>query len=295
MTEPRDDLPALDPRAAALLATYRRSRAMPPAARARVQDRLSGTCPQEHVLPLMSRRHHGAAWAVALALAAAVLLWLARRGPDLAEKTGDAATMSPAHVATTAPSDASLLAPPPAGPRSEPSITPAVAPEVEAVRPRLKPADRREAAPPREPAALDHPSHAATDLDDAAPAQPDTDLRGEQELLARGWQSLAGGDAGAAARDAGEHARRWPAGVLAPERRALEAAASCVADRGAELARAFLADHPRSPLARRVRDVLPPRPVTSTRNLHRRCPTGSLCGHEGATPDERGPTPCDFT
>jgi hypothetical protein len=44
--------------------------------------------------------------------------------------------------------------------------------------------------------------------------------------------------------------------VLAPERRALEAAATCVDDpsRGAELARAFLADHPRSPLARRVRE-----------------------------------------
>ncbi|MCY0994628.1 hypothetical protein OV203_46315 [Nannocystis sp. ILAH1] len=260
MTEPRDDLPALDPRAAALLATYRRSRAMPPAARARVHDRLSGTCPQAHVLPLMSKRHHGTAWAVALALAAAVLLWLARRGPDLAEKTGDAATMSPAHAAPAAPSGASLLTPPPAGPHSEPALTPpaAPAPEVEAVRPRLKPADRRESSTPtREPAALDHPSHAAADLDDAAPAQPATDLRGEQELLARGWQSLAGGDAGAAARDAGEHARRWPAGVLAPERRALEAAASCVDDpsRGAELARAFLADHPRSPLARRVRDV----------------------------------------
>lgn len=262
MTEPRDDLPALDPRAAALLATYRRSRAMPPAARARVHDRLSGTCPQEHVLPLMSKRHHGAAWAVALALAAAVLLWLARRGPDLAEKTGDAATMSPAHAAPAAASDASLLAPPPAGPRSEPSIAPAVAPtpEAEAVRPRPKPA-----APTRDPVALDRhndSSHATTaepasDLDDAAAPQPAIDLRGEQELLARGWQSLAGGDAGAAARDAGEHARRWPGGVLAPERRALEAAASCVDDpsRGAELARAFLADYPRSPLARRVRDV----------------------------------------
>lgn len=260
MTEPRDDLPALDPRAAALLATYRRSRAMPPAARARVHDRLSETCPPAHVLPLMSKRHHGAAWAVALALAAAVLLWLARRGPDLAEKTGDAATMSPAHAAPTAPSDASLLSPPPAGPRDEPSITPAVAPapEVEAVRPRQKPADRREGVA-RDPAALDRhdDSRAANDLDDAAPAQPAGDLRGEQELLARGWQSLAAGDAGAAARDAGEHARRWPGGVLAPERRALEAAASCVDDppRGAELARAFLADHPRSPLARRVRDV----------------------------------------
>lgn len=258
MTEPHDDLPALDPRAAALLATYRRSRAMPPAARARVHDRLSGTCPQAHVLPLMSRRHHGAAWAVALALAAAVLLWLARRGPDLAEKTGDAATMSPAHAAPTAASDASLLAPPPAAPRSEPSITPAVAPAPEAVRPRLKPTDRRE-SPPRDPAALDRRDdpHASPDLDDAPPAQPASDLRGERELLARGWQSLAGGDAGAAARDAGEHARRWPEGVLAPERRALEAAASCVADpsRDAELARAFLADHPRSPLARRVRDV----------------------------------------
>ncbi|PCC75366.1 hypothetical protein SAMN02745121_03908 [Nannocystis exedens] len=284
MTEPRDDLPALDPRAAALLATYRRGRAMPPAARARVQDRLSGTGPKAHVLPLMSRSDRGTArgtaWAVALALAAAVLLWLARRGPDLAERTGDAATMSPAHAVPTAPSGASLVAPPLIDPRPEPALAPAAAPApaVDVVRPRTRPAGP---APARDPATSEgrgaptpastdldgaaarpqidrrdeDPADASTDLDGAAP--PATDLRGEQALLARGWQSLAQGDARAAARDAGEHARRWPAGVLAPERRALAAAAACVDDpsRGAELARAFLADHPRSPLARRVRDA----------------------------------------
>ncbi|WAS99208.1 hypothetical protein [Nannocystis punicea] len=262
MTEPRDDLPALDPRAAALLATYRRGRAMPPAARARVQARLSGTCPQEHVLPLMPRHRHGTAWAVALALAAAVLLWFgfARRGHDLAEQTGHSPTMSPAHgAAATAAADANPGAAAPADERAEapapvqPVSAAEPTPAAEPVRSRPKPADLR----PTRDATERNDEPAATRDEPVAEEVPASDLRGEQELLARGWQSLASGDAGAAARDAGEHARRYPAGVLAPERRALEAAATCVDDpeRGAELARAFLADHPRSPLARRVRDV----------------------------------------
>ncbi|MDC0720283.1 hypothetical protein [Nannocystis bainbridge] len=252
MTEPRDDLPALDPRAADLLATYRRARAMPPAARARVRDQLVGTGPEGHVLPLRPRRRHDAAWAAALALAAVAILWLARRDSHLSEQTGASATMSPAHgAADPAVNDAALLTPPPAAP--QPGLVPAVAPApTDVVRPRSRPAaDRRDAASPS--VSADGPD----DHRDAHDTAPATDLRGEQALLARGWQALAGGDPGSAARDADEHARRYPAGALAPERRALAAAASCADDpaAGAELARAFLADHPRSPLARRVRDA----------------------------------------
>ncbi|MCY1057611.1 hypothetical protein [Nannocystis sp. SCPEA4] len=243
MTEPRDDLPALDPRAAALLAAYRRGRAMPPAARARVHDQLVGTCSQEHVLPLRRPHRDTRVWAVALALAAAAVLWLARRGPDLAEQTGASATMSPAHGAAAPATNGVSVGPAQPGEAVEPpapavfAAPPAAAPRAVEARPRPKPTRDEPTAPRDEPAPLG-------------------DLRGEQELLARGWRSLAAGDADAATRDADEHARRFPAGVLVPEQRALAAAAACAGDpdRGAELARAFLADHPRSPLARRVRE-----------------------------------------
>lgn len=244
MTEPDDDLPALDPRAAALLAAYRRGRAMPPAARARVHDQLVGTCPPEHVLPIRRAHRDSRVWAVALALAAVAVLWFARRGPDLAEQSGGPATMSPAHGAAAPTTSGVNVGAPLAEPEQPAALPPApevVAPAAPApaieTRARPKPVRDEPIAAPSEPA-------------------PQDDLRGEQELLARGWTALAAGQADAAVRDAGEHARRFPAGVLAPERRALEAAATCVdaPERGAELARAFLADHPRSPLARRVRD-----------------------------------------
>jgi len=245
VTEPDDDLPALDPRAAALLAAYRRGRAMPPAARARVHDQIAGTCSSEHVLPIRRPHRDSRVWAVVLALAAVAVLWSARRGPDLAEQTGAPATMSPAHgAAAPATSDVSVGAAPAADDLElQPSEPPA--PGVVASAP---PAPAQVRARPR-PVRDESPV--------AAPPEPTSDdLRGEQELLARGWQALAAGQAEAAVRDAGEHARRFPGGLLAPERRALEAAATCAdaPERGAELARAFLADHPRSPLARRVRD-----------------------------------------
>lgn len=244
MTEPRDDLPALDPPAAALLAAYRRERAMPPAARARVRERISGTCPEGHVLPFRREHRHARAWAIALAIAAVAILWFARRAPDLAEQTGGSATMSPAHgAAAGAPADASVGSPAVHAARDD--APPIAAPIPEFVPPPGSPPARREASdPPRPRVAAEAPA-------------PANGLRDEQELLARGWRALAAGDVEAATRDADEHARRFPGGVLVPEQRALAAAAACsgAPERGASLARAFLAEHPRSPLTRRVREA----------------------------------------
>jgi hypothetical protein len=50
-----------------------------------------------------------------------------------------------------------------------------------------------------------------------------------------------------------EHARRFPSGVFAVERDALEALASCAVHRDPALARAFANLHPRSPLLDRLR------------------------------------------
>jgi hypothetical protein len=193
-------------------------------------------------------------WAVALALAAAAVVWLARRGPDLAEQTGASATMSPAHgAAAPSASGVSVGAAQPGEPVEPPAVEPVEPPAPVVVAAPQPAAPRAGEARPRPKPTRDEPTATTTTRDEPTALG---DLRGEQELLARGWRSLAAGDADAAARDAGEHARRFPAGVLVPEQRALAAAAACAGDpaRGVELARAFLADHPRSPLARRVRE-----------------------------------------
>lgn len=269
MTDPRQQLPDLDPAAAALLAAYRRGRAMPPAARARVWDRIDRPAPSGHVLKDMYSR---AAWAAAFALAAALALWFARRAPTAAERASAPATLSPDRPATPEPAQTTRGK---AGLTGTATAVDALAPEAAtsaaadartdssartgdakapgsaaaaASEPRTRaPARSRDPAAPR-PAPVTAP-------DEPAPAV--SDLRAEQLLLARGWQALADGRPAEARRDADEHARRFPAGVLEPERRALAAAAACADDRerGRALARVFLADHPRSPLARRLRDA----------------------------------------
>jgi hypothetical protein len=88
-----------------------------------------------------------------------------------------------------------------------------------------------------------------------ATAAPST-LLDELRLVRRAWSALRDhqGDAALAALD--EHAARFPDGELAPERLAARAVALCEigrADEGARAAAAFLAAHPRSPHASRVR------------------------------------------
>lgn len=306
MTDPRDDLPALDPSAAALLRAYRRDHAMPAAARARVADRLGrpapvragapdelpGTCSKVHVLSDRRSARGGPAWAVGLALAAAVLLWFTRPSADLAEQTGHAPTMSPAHGA--ADNAAAAVHARPGDGREPRQVTRAVTPEPrertavtsaasEPVHlavpdsepgrddPPADPEPRRDSphtklSPPapgsHSPRTRPSPDsgtslHPKPDPSELSALESGSSLRDEQELLARGWRALAAGNSSQAARDAAEHARRFPGGVLTPERRALAAAAACrdTPAHGAELAHAFLADYPRSPLARRVREA----------------------------------------
>jgi hypothetical protein len=96
------------------------------------------------------------------------------------------------------------------------------------------------------------PSHAS----DAATVSADA-LAEESALLATARSSLASGDPKAALRALGDHATRFPRGVLSSERRALTAMALCADGRAAEgLATFPLPDEASdTPLSRRVRSA----------------------------------------
>lgn len=106
------------------------------------------------------------------------------------------------------------------------------------------------------------PTAPAAETPAPAPATID-ELPAETALLRRAQAALAAhtatsADDALAALD--EHARRFPSGTLAEERDATRALALCAAGRVAEAqsaARSFLAAHPTSPLAHRVRSACP--------------------------------------
>lgn len=120
-------------------------------------------------------------------------------------------------------------------------------------------------APPRPTSralGLRLPTAPAAEVPAPAPT-PIDELPAETALLRRAQAALAAHtatspDDALAALD--EHARRFPAGTLAEERDATRALALCAAGRITEAqsaARSFLAAHPTSPLAHRVRSACP--------------------------------------
>jgi len=109
-------------------------------------------------------------------------------------------------------------------------------------------------------------SEPATDGLDPTPVQPGSTLAVERELVARAWRALALGETMQALDVAAEHARRFPAGLLAPERAAIDTIARCRrgdAD-GPARAASFHRAHPRSPLAERVDEACTPASKEST-------------------------------
>lgn len=81
-------------------------------------------------------------------------------------------------------------------------------------------------------------------------------LATENALLARAQQAIASGNAGQALAVLDEHARRFPRGMLAPEREAARAIALCGAGRTSEgraQAAPFVKDDADSPIAKRIR------------------------------------------
>jgi hypothetical protein len=90
--------------------------------------------------------------------------------------------------------------------------------------------------------------------DVAPPDDPDA-TRAELTLVARMHTALRKSDSSLALALSAEHERRWPHGVFEVEREAVRAIASCLARAGdaAPRAESFLTEHPRAPLAMRVR------------------------------------------
>jgi hypothetical protein len=101
-----------------------------------------------------------------------------------------------------------------------------------------------------------HGKHAAPAARAEAPRSAADLVAEEASLLRAANGALARGDSSAALARLDEHAARFPHGALSAERQAARVFALCAAGRTAEArgaARAFLAAHPRSPLAAQVR------------------------------------------
>lgn len=90
-----------------------------------------------------------------------------------------------------------------------------------------------------------------------APA-PGSTLAEETRILSQARADLIEGEPEQALTRLGEHARRFPEGMLSEERQALRAVALCEAGRDADgeaAARSFLREHPHAALAQRVRSA----------------------------------------
>lgn len=231
------------------------------------------------------------AWGTATLAAAAVLVLAWQLGGTLAERrqatrTPGAAVMqggggSPqgrASAGAREPAEAHRAAPPPApraplAPDSDPDPSPAVESEARdpagaAARSRSSTSGDPTSGDPNsgDPASGDpasskpEPSHSSRDR---TVTEPGSTLAAERELVARAWRALALGETASALDAAAEHARRFPAGLLVPERVAIDTIARCRrgdAD-GPRRATAFHHAYAGSPLAKRVDEacVAPPR------------------------------------
>jgi hypothetical protein len=165
--------------------------------------------------------------------------------------------VTPVARRTTAPLRALPQPSAPALPSAVDAIAP-TPPAAPAAEPRGAARPRNDALPaPAEPAAVPSLAQATP-----TPAALD-ELPAETALLRRAQAALSlhtETSAGEALAALDEHARRFPAGTLAEEREATRALALCAAGRIGEAqgaARSFLAAHPTSPLAHRVRAACP--------------------------------------
>jgi hypothetical protein len=140
------------------------------------------------------------------------------------------------------------------------------APQAERQAPALTTAAREQEAPAPPPAAIpdepkpEPPRPAVKASASAAPEHAGQgSLRDELASLDAAHVALAGGDASGALRALDDHDRRFPGGALGPESTVLRVEA--LARRGdraaaARLGEAYLAAHPRSPHASRIRSLI---------------------------------------
>jgi hypothetical protein len=262
MTTPRVRLPAPLPRhVRAMLASYRHAHEIPAEIEARIWSVVGADdapAPACDPPPAPAPRRAGLralGWAGAMLAVAALLLLAWRLGGALAERrtlatAPGAAVMQGGGDPSQGQTSAGRVEPRASEPASVPA--PLVAP---AARPDLDPAlaepeaDLDPRRRPRRPAPDPDPDPAT-----AEPEVPASTLAAERALVAEAWRALALGETSQALDTTREHARRFPTGLLAPERVAIETIAHCrqgAAD-GSRRATAFHRAHPRSPLAARV-------------------------------------------
>lgn len=216
-----------------VLAIWREAEGMPPAVMRRVWQRL-----QEPARVRMLPRRPGE-WAWAVAIAAVVLLgwWGVVELRTSASARDRGAPDQAVADRRAAPSERAAIDPlhPPAEP--PPALAP-IAPQQPPPPLRPPPAPRRSTPTP------------TTEL-------PASAVLREREPIARAWSALAAGDPSGALRETAAHARSFPAGILAPERGAIEIIARCQrGDREAPArARTWIGAQPRSPLIDKVRSA----------------------------------------
>ncbi len=259
--------PSLDPRARELLAAYREQEP-PTELRERVWSRIESAA--EAPAPTTIPRVLG----IALGLAAGFVLvfWIvaavdreafAPRSRDAAmQAQDDEASPSPARVVHDArgPSAKGPAAPserepePPTSAATAASSSTAPREDADAASSAAKKSSMKSAKQSaKQPARGAPPTRQA----ESAPLIAGPQLAQEQAVLERGWSALREGRAARALAEAEEHARRFPSGVLEPEREALRVAARCQLsppERSERLA-AFTRAQPRSPLLSRVQSA----------------------------------------
>lgn len=242
--------PALSKEALAALAAYRDATPMPEAARGRVRARLSEE----------SRARPGWLWVAVGALAAGLLLWGAIGISDASRVPPDAsanqapmqAPQNSGETAAVAPTDPqSRTTRQPGVPQPSAQMAPAPLEKLEAIEPadvRRAPADPQHRAPPRRKT---KPAPAAPPEPSPAPL-PASRLGAENRLIARTWEQVRTKQYAKARQALAEHASEFPAGVLAPERRALLVIVGCLQhpESAAGKADAYVAKGPSTLLAK---------------------------------------------
>ncbi|MCH9683061.1 MAG: hypothetical protein K0V04_16620 [Deltaproteobacteria bacterium] len=277
MTAPGERPPAPLPRSTrALLAEFREAEGIPRDVEARIwavvgaedapAPRLDDSPPPAS--PSSDRRTLG--WvALGAAIAAAVLMaWrlgVTTLQPDAAQSPPNAASMRGAHDTADGRAHRTTVAPGRAAagevlavePEAPPPRAPAVTPSPSQPEPPSAASREPSHRPPTPSRGVTKPP--ASEEPTNAPSVTST-LAAERSMVARAWKALARGQTQVALDGAAEHARRFPAGLLAPERQAIDVIARCRRGDhdGASRARAFHRAHPRSPLAARIDDACRP-------------------------------------
>lgn len=218
--------PALSAEARAALTAYRDATPMPQDARRRVHARLSET----------STARPAWLWVGVGALAAGLLLWGAFGVSDALRVTEDEpGSQAPMQVPQDSGEAAAVVPAEPSEPTARrPSVpkppapmAPAPLEELDSVEPSARPAPPI-APPHRTPSRGNPKSSPPTQVEPNPSPLPASRLGVENALIARTWEQVRTKQYAKARQTLAEHASEFPAGVLAPERRALVVIVACL-------------------------------------------------------------------